>query len=621
MGLSGRSEPDGAGDANPRLVSPPRTGHGAQRTLATRVKVSLTQRFERVRTLAGGRAGLSNPVIVGFAIQGIVLTVSFGTLAQGLTWLQAVAATACSLALSCSLLFVARKASADLNWERPRLGFVVGILLLASTVRSVMSSAMIASFTPTSNVTSDPMGRTIVAVSIAMVVTLGIACAVQLGRDRGMLVAALLAEQARLRELAESTEDERTQAEVALRMRASELLEPTIAEIRGLLDGKLSGDEAARISARIQVAVHDVVRPASRELAMPPPMTLAELPPLEPTRINVFTDRMDVPRSIRPTAVLLVAYLALVPGALLLNGVGWWTRFGVGWSLAFWFIVLMIKRAWPERFRSMTVIVGLGVILAVFLAGNVGYQMVLDTVNDRGMATDAWGASTLAAIVIRTTVAMVVAVLTMLGEHGQRNRAAIAELNTELAALVARRRREIWLLHRSVALAVHGPLQSALVSTAMRLSSVPCSQATVDDAKRRLVEALSAIERNSHGDVSVDDALTDLCDLWRGVVRMSVGMSPEAQAVLAADSGLRRCVIEVCREAASNAIRHGGAGEVVITLTAIDGRIEVRVRDDGQGIDPGAIEGLGSSMLDDTCLRWNLSDVEGGGAELVAILV
>jgi signal transduction histidine kinase len=77
----------------------------------------------------------------------------------------------------------------------------------------------------------------------------------------------------------------------------------------------------------------------------------------------------------------------------------------------------------------------------------------------------------------------------------------------------------------------------------------------------------------------------------------------------------------VCRESASNAIRHGGAGEVVITMTGEAGRVEVRIRDDGKGVDPRAVAGLGSSMLDEACMRWELGDVAGGGAELVATLV
>ncbi len=224
-------------------------------------------------------------------------------------------------------------------------------------------------------------------------------------------------------------------------------------------------------------------------------------------------------------------------------------------------------------------------------------------------------------MLIRVALAMIVAVLAMLDEHGQRNRAALVALNVELEELVARLRRETWLLHRSVALAVHGPVQSALVSTAMRLAAADRTQASMDDAKRRLDEALSAIEHDRYEDVSIDDALGDLRDLWRGVVLIDYAIDPGARALLAADPGLRRCMIEVCRESASNAIRHGGAGEVVITMTGEAGRVEVRVRDDGQGVAPDAVAGLGSSMLDDTCMRWELGDVSGGGAELVATLV
>jgi signal transduction histidine kinase len=434
-------------------------------------------------------------------------------------------------------------------------------------------------------------------------------------------MAVLLAEQARLLDLAATMEQDILRAQTELRVKAIRLLEPTISDIRRMLDVELEPGEGARISARIQHSVNDVVRPVSRELAVSPSVALGGIQPLKPARLKMLTDRMDVPRAIRPGWVFILTWIAIAPAVVLVGLPLDAFLVAIVAGLVFVGVLEAVRLGWPRSLRSMRIATGMAALFVLYLLGNLAYQFALTRSGVFNDGPAPWVALSGSGLLIRVALAMIVAVLAMLDEHGQRNRAALVALNVELEELVARLRRETWLLHRSVALAVHGPVQSALVSTAMRLAAADRTQASIDDAKRRLDEALSAIEHDRYEDVSIDDALGDLRDLWRGVVRIDYAIDPGARALLAADPGLRRCMIEVCRESASNAIRHGGAGEVVITMNGEAGRVEVRVRDDGQGVAPGTVAGLGSSMLDDTCLRWELGDVAGGGAELVATLV
>jgi signal transduction histidine kinase len=582
--------------------------------------MTLASRIDRARILVGGTSGLSNPVIIGFAIEGFVITFMFGRGLLQAPWLPTLAVAACSLAASCGFLLVMRRVAVRLGWERPRLGLVVGSLVAASVIRPLVNVAMFSGLPTAGNAGAESSGRVTAAVVVSVAVSIGLAAVVQLGRERGALTASLLADQSRLLALAETMEQDIVRADAELRVKASQLLEPTIAEVRGLLDGELSEAEAARIAERIRQSVNDVVRPVSKELAVAPSMAIAELEPMEPARLDLLSDRMDVPAAMRPGWVSALSWFIILAPVLLLLGLGvsaWITVLAA--TLVFYAAMVALRAAWPQSLRSMRIASGLAALFVVYLVGNFAIYAVIRHSGTFAGAS-AW-ALTPPTILIRVAFAMIIVVLAMLDDHGQRTRASLAELNVELGELVARLRRETWLLHRSVALAVHGPVQSALVSTAMRLAAAHRTKGSVDDAKRRLDEALSAIEQNRYEDVSIDDALGDLRDLWRGVVRIDFAIDHGSRALLDADPGLRRCVIEVCRESASNAIRHGGAGAVVISMTDDGGRVEVRVRDDGRGVDPGAVAGLGSSMLDDTCLRWELCDVSGGGAELVATLV
>jgi signal transduction histidine kinase len=54
--------------------------------------------------------------------------------------------------------------------------------------------------------------------------------------------------------------------------------------------------------------------------------------------------------------------------------------------------------------------------------------------------------------------------------------------------------------------------------------------------------------------------------------------------------------LQIARECISNALRHGGAKKVLITLTEAAGRGVFTVRDDGAGFDPASVQGQGSGL-------------------------
>ena len=577
-------------------------------------------RLDRISVLIGSPSALSNTVIIGFAAQGLLLTIAYARLQVAHPLLPSLVAAACSLAASCGLLLLVRRIESP-RWSSPRPGLVLASLAAASVIRSLMSVELISGVPAVVDMPKEALGRTIAATAIAIAICVGLGSVVQLSRERGALLAELLAEQARLSELAQTMGEDLDRADQELRVKAHALLEPTIAEVRRMLDGELSRDEATKVSTRISEAIDLVVRPVSRELAVSPAITLDAIGPQKPAPLNVFHDRMDVPGAIRPTWVLLLIWCTLLPGPLLVLRAGV-VMFSALWaSLVFWLVLQVARRAWPSRWRSMRIVPGLGILLALFTIGNVILQFAVTRSEQARSSPDDWATMTPFGLIVRIALSMLVVVLAMLDDHGKQTRAKLFEINHQLEELIARLRRESWLLHRSVALAVHGPVQSALVSTAMRLAAPHRTPASVEDARRRLDASLAVLTQHPHDDVSIDLALDDLRGLWEGIVRINVDVDSQAHALLAGDAGLRRCVIEVCRESASNAIRHGQAQAVTIALTAPDGRIEVRVTDDGMGFGPAIPAGLGMSMLDDTCLRWSLRNIPSGGAELTATVV
>lgn len=100
------------------------------------------------------------------------------------------------------------------------------------------------------------------------------------------------------------------------------------------------------------------------------------------------------------------------------------------------------------------------------------------------------------------------------------------------------------------------------------------------DESRRAIAALSR-----DGDDPLDLALAQATHEVAERVGASVKLDLQAGADLA--PAQRESLIRIAREAVSNAGRHSGARDVAVCL-AVNGRVELRVRDHGIGFDPAA---------------------------------
>ena len=575
----------------------------------------------RLSVLLGSSTALSLPVIAAFFVVGYALSLSYLKLVIVESWLTAGIEALLTLIIPCGFLLIVRAVANRRGWEQPRVALVLVSLSVATLLRSPIGVIAVTEWEFVRSDEANPIGRVVISLFITLGISLTLGASVRLARERGEARAVLLAEQARLRKLVEATDERLTLAESELRGRASTLLEPTISEIRVLLQDGLSDAEARDVSARITEVVNEVVRPTSRQLADSPPFVLGALEPQQPAVFQWLSDRLDVTRAIRPGLVMVLGWLIITPGILILGPD--WRVLGASFlaSLSIVLVLLGVKAIWPRGFRRMPAALGLGLLAVIYVLSIWATQTIVQQVGDSAAGQAAWSTMSWRGLALWGVLAFLVSVLAMLDEHGRQNRASLAELNVELEEVLARLRREAWLLHRTVALAVHGPVQSALVSTAMRLSASDRTEDSINDARRRLDEALTAIEHDHHEVPSINDALADLTGLWTPVVQIKADVWPSAESRLAGNTGLRRCVIEICREAASNAIRHGRATALDISLIGMGETIVIRVSDDGDGVPSESIAGLGEAMLDDTCLRWSRLNRPDGGAELTAYVV
>jgi len=574
----------------------------------------------RLKTLIGGKNALSGPVFTGVVVILLLFSVNYIWVISGQPLLTTMIATAGVVVLPIALLRVTRAMGGRDGWARPHPAIVASGLVLASLVRSCLTVLYVNSQSSDQDLDPYPIRQILSALILTVAFGMFMAALAQIALERAEAQSNLLAEQGRLLRLIETADTELIRTENELRIRAHSILLPAVDEIRDLISDELSESDARLLAHRIDVAVSEVVRPLSRELALHPLMESEQIIAAVPISVNLLKDRIDISNSIRP-GWLMFAFWGVLPPAGILIGVNRWVfeRSFLG-ALISLPVIWAVKALVPRRMRDMPMALGLGVLLIVYTTLNVAFEFVVVNGRQPDNGSGLLLNNSPASIVARVVLAMFVSILAMLNVRRQQIRASLLETNMTLEKLVSRIKRETWVRRRSVSLAVHGTVQSALISTSLRLTAVDRTPEAVGDARRRLEAALAAIATRTGGEVSISHALNDLHGLWNPVVNFSFDISPAADQTLAADLGLSQSAIEICREATSNAIRHGCAGCVDIRIVTIGDLIEIRVTDDGDGPSSVVVAGLGSQMLDETCLRWQLVRGFDGGSELIAVL-
>ena len=277
----------------------------------------MTTTRQRLSILIGSESAFSRPVLIGLGIVGFFLSFMYIRLIPDQSVIVAFAASVGAALISVAVLILARERGYRDGWSRPHVGIVLGGLIVASLVRSLANSLFVAWQTSGRELDSSPVSRSLAALVVTLVLGVVMMASAQLSRERADANAGLLAEQARLRALVESADRELVHSEAELRGRARVLLEPTINEIRELISEEIAETDAQQLSDRINAAVNDVVRPASRELArspfIDPGMAVGEAH----APLAFLRDRMDITTAIKPGWLLALAWGVLLPAALL----------------------------------------------------------------------------------------------------------------------------------------------------------------------------------------------------------------------------------------------------------------------------------------------------------------
>ena len=290
------------------------------------------------------------------------------------------------------------------------------------------------------------------------------------------------------------------------------------------------------------------------------------------------------------------------------------------------FAVLTLTRRFFPRFVTTGLGYAAAIVVAITIANLVRFA--------QGYVPDYPNLSTGGDIVfaiIRTSVGLFIiqAIIGTLQERLQSQvdatQAALDVVEAQAEALLKADEE----VRRSVATLLHDRVQVGLLAACLRLQAVgqtsPESSEEVDRVIHEL-EQLRALDVRravrtlspSLKDIDLESAIREMTEPYAPAVAVDIDIPREAII----DPTLRLAAYRIIEQGLLNAIDHGQATEVSITIRRSNATIDIAVRDNGRGLAPEHSSGFGTTLIDTWCRTlggsWDLQPGVGRGSTLSA---
>ena len=159
---------------------------------------------------------------------------------------------------------------------------------------------------------------------------------------------------------------------------------------------------------------------------------------------------------------------------------------------------------------------------------------------------------------------------------------------------------------RSLAMALHGPVQSAVGAGIIRLEKA----AVEGEVPRQLVSEVTSLIADSIGEldranqqICLRQVIEDLASTWQGICRVKLDSKVKTLTVIERDQISSALLAEIIPELTFNAIKHGGATDVKVRLQQPKGDVVVlTIEDNGQKYVETNRKGIGLRFLEESAL-------------------
>jgi signal transduction histidine kinase len=388
-----------------------------------------------------------------------------------------------------------------------------------------------------------------------------------------------------------------------------ESIEPAVSEISQNLANATSKDSGnlKASASKITELIDSKLRPLSA--------SLHQQQKIEVPRVNTSVKKpslMSLPKKItlRNNVSPLAIYLNLVvpntTGAFLYVGYAALPIALLAYAplaIILWLFVRLPISNRPIRsgiaFLLLSVVLAIAWTPAIFILRWLG----IDAVDRLSLAPTA----TLGTITVGLLLTYGFVVESQRRNYESELRIANQELNLELN----RTSQLIWHVRQRAAQTLHGSVQASLTAANMRiLGAEEVNEELLEKVRQDLVRATFALTDLDGPTLDLKTSLTDLIELWQGVCEVKVSLDDELLNSISANQITSHCINEIVKESVTNAIRHGKARLVEISIQDLnDGSIQIEITNDGAGNVAGT-PGVGSQILDEITMRWTRESIE-----------
>jgi signal transduction histidine kinase len=371
-----------------------------------------------------------------------------------------------------------------------------------------------------------------------------------------------------------------------------ELLLNRIADLRG---GRVDD-----LAPGLRADADEVIRPMSHEMVAPPAPAPRAVADADVGRVR-WSDIWSTASLGQPFRPIWSALLITVSSLALLtsnnSSLSRGLTYAVIGGLLIAGVLALLRRLVAPRLRTMDARRRTALLIASVVVGLEGAAVVWALIMDAAGSEHGW----LAPIGIGIAGPTVVLALAVQQGFRQQSESADAELMAAGARLqyaAALAGTATWHEERRLSRALHGPVQTAVRAAAMRIE-----QGDLASAERMLVEALGHLDTDQR-QTSVRTALADIARAWDGLCAVDLDLPDDLAARIDQDPPLASAIVDICTDACSNAVRHGGATSVAMRALPVGDTLDLVVSDDGAPDSGAGLPGLGSAMLDDVSLTW-----------------
>ena len=400
----------------------------------------------------------------------------------------------------------------------------------------------------------------------------------------------------------------RTKAEELLETERLELMLQTQSTLLPTLDSIQKN--LARASGRsgaveeLRELIQNQVRPLSKLLSQTArKMSVAPAPSKAKKPVaRMFQESFLVKPLIAPGSMLVMVLLGNWFLTYIILGIEAAT-WSILYSLASWLVIVLAKFLMPNNLKMKRTPGVLLFVLIGFIASNASYWPLKEFSSN-------FQEDLLLLLVVLNIIGSVVGFAYSKSYQTDRLEAVrqMTRDNNLLAREVALFDQQMLIARRNWSFVVHGTVQAALTAAITRLGSdSEPEQFQVDLALSDLDRAANALSQTPEIEVDLTKALQNISSTWDGICQVKINITERATRALDRNSDARICVNEICKEAVSNAVRHGEAKNIHFEIDrGSEEVLFIKASNDGRGLGKDLEPGVGSRMFDELTMDWSL---------------